>query len=451
MRRHASGSTRDRAAVPERAGADQTLLEFHTMLKQRFLASAVKLVVATLFLPACMPARAADAAGDLASALGRDSEVTLHLRTYYFDRLNPGSVQNAAWAVGGWLGYQTGWIGNVLRLGLVGYTSQPLWAPSDKDGSGLLAPQQAGYSALGEAFAAVKLWDQSLTVGRFLVNEPEINPHDVRMTPITYQGGSLGGSLAGVSYYGAYLGATKPRTNEDFIDFVQAAKIAASDSEPLWLLGVAGDPVKNLRLRLSSYYVPNVLSSTYADATWLTKFSDHYKLRLGAQTMYQKSVGSDLLTGSPFSTTSNGIKIDAMPGAATLSLAYQQTGRGSNYNTPYAGWAGYTSMIVKDFNRAGQKAWLVGASYDFAALRLPGVAVNGAIVNSRGAIDASSGAPLSDWTEYDLTADWRLSAASWPEWARPLWIRARAARVDMGTDGVVNDYRIIVNYEYTFK
>ena len=35
-------------------------------------------------------------------------EVTLHARTYYFDRLNPGDVTNAAWALGGWLGYSLG-------------------------------------------------------------------------------------------------------------------------------------------------------------------------------------------------------------------------------------------------------------------------------------------------------------------------------------------------------
>ena len=58
--------------------------------------------------------------GTLADALGRDSVVNLHFRTYYFDRQNPGDVTNAAWAAGGWIGYQSGWIADALRLGVVG-------------------------------------------------------------------------------------------------------------------------------------------------------------------------------------------------------------------------------------------------------------------------------------------------------------------------------------------
>ena len=94
-----------------------------------------------------------------------------------------------------------GWIGDTLRFGVVGYTSQRLWGPLDKDGSGLLAPQQEGYSVIGEAFVSLKLWDQVLTGGRFLVNQPEINASDNRMTPITYSGGNLAGKVAGVDYY----------------------------------------------------------------------------------------------------------------------------------------------------------------------------------------------------------------------------------------------------------
>ena len=408
--------------------------------------------LAALLLAVTGSAHAADdAASDMSNALVRDSEVTLHFRTYYFDRLNPSPPDNAAWAIGGWLGYRSGWFGDLLRFGLVGYTSQPLWAPSDKGGNGLLTADQQGYSALGQAYVALKLWDQVLTGGRFGVDQPEINAFDNRMTPITYSGGSLGGTLAGVTYYGAYLNATKPKTSEDFVNFVQAAGISSTASEPMWLVGLSGSPTKDLDLRLSSYYVPNVLSSTYADVAWTTALSDSVKLRLGGQTMYQTSVGDNLLTGTAFSTNSNGVKVDLLPGAATLTLAYQQTGRGSKYNTPYSGWAGYTSMIVKDFDQAGQKAWLVGTTCDFAGLNVPGFVLNGAIVYGYDAITASTGAAQPNWTEYDITADYRFSAASWPEWARPLWLRGRAAHVSQGSAGTINDYRIILNYEWVFR
>ncbi len=386
----------------------------------------------------------------LERALGPDSEVLLHFRSYYFDRQNPGDVTNAAWAAGGWVGYHSGWIADRVRFGAIGYTSQRLWGPLDKEGSGLLAPPQQSYSVIGEAFVSLKLWDQVLTGGRFLLNQPEINATDNRMTPITYSGGNLAGKVAGVDYTLAFLNATKPKTSERFVNFVSAAGIDSNASEPLWLAGAAGAPSPELNWRLSSYYVPNVLSSTYADASWLTPLSGAYQLRLGAQAMVQRGVGEQLLTGSSFSTWSGGLKADLTSGGATATLAYQQTGSGSAYQTPYSGWAGYTYMIVKSFNLAGMKAWLLGGTYDFAAQNLPGLALNAAIVHGWDAIDASTGAALPNWTEYDLTLDYRFSSKHWPDWARPFWIRGRAAYVDMRDDGHIQDYRIIVNYEWKF-
>lgn len=393
---------------------------------------------------------AACAADTLADALGRDSEVTLHLRTYYFDRQNPGDVTHAAWAAGGWLGYRSGWIGDLLRFGVVGYTSQKLWGPLDKDGSGLLAPEQEPYSVIGQSYLSLKLADQVLTGGRFLVEQPEINATDNRMTPITYSGGNLAGNLGGVDYFVAYLNATKAKTSENFVNFVAAANIAGSQSEPLWLAGVSGKPTPDFDWRLSSYYVPNVLNSNYADVAWRTMLSPQYRLQLGAQAMVQRGVGEQLLTGSSFSTWSGGLKADLTSGGATASLAYQQTGSDSAYQTPYSGWAGYTYMIVKSFNQAGQKAWLLGGSYDFAAQSLPGLKLNAAIVYGYDAINASTRAAQPNWTEYDLTLDYRFSDKRWPEWARPIWVRGRAAYVDMRSDGDIQDYRIIVNYEWVF-
>ena len=407
-------------------------------------------MVAAGLLLACAAPRAQPSSASLADALGRDSEVELHFRTYYFDRLNPGDVTNAAWAIGGWAGYRTGWIGDALRFGIIGYTSQPLWAPLDKQGSLLLAPPNDGYSTVGVAYASLKVWDQVLTGGRFLVNQPEINPQDNRMTPVTYSGANVAGSLAGVAYYAAYLNAIKPRNSEDFINFAAAADIAGPASEPLYLFGLSGEPQKDLRWKFSSYYVPNVLSSTYADVAWVAPLHEDYKLRLGAQAMAQKGVGEQLLTGTSFSTWSGGLKADLSRGGTTLSLAYQQTGSGFAYQTPYAAWAGYTYMIVKSFNEAGMKAWLLGGNHDFAALGVPGLVVNGAIVHGWDAVDAATGAAQPNWTEYDLTLDYRFTAKRWPEWARPFWVRGRAAYVDQGADGHIQDYRIIVNYEWTF-
>ncbi len=181
------------------------------------------------------------------------------------------------------------------------------------------------------------------------------------------------------------------------------------------------------------------------------RWTSAYQLRLGAQAMYQSGVGEQLLTGSSFSTWSGGLKADLMSGGATATLAYQQTGSGSTYQTPYSGWAGYTYMIVKSFNQAGQKAWLLGGNYDFAAHEPAGA---GAQRGHRLRLGRDQRVHRRGTAELDrIRPDAGLPLqrrSSWPEWARPFWIRGRAAYVDMRSDGDIQDYRIIVNYEWKF-
>ncbi|MCC6194091.1 MAG: outer membrane porin, OprD family [Burkholderiales bacterium] len=410
--------------------------------------------VAALGFAAATPAFGQDAAAVLKKGLVDESAITVHFRSYYFDRQKPDDTQSAAWAAGGWLGYESGWVGGWLRLGAFGYTSQPIWAPDDKDGTLLLKPGQEGYTVLGQAYGAIKVMDQVFTGYRQYVNEPEVNPQDNRMTPNTFEGYTLGGSVSGIRYFGGYLTKMKTRNADTFRNFASVAGAAQGGGEGMWLAGVKGAPAKDLDLRLSYYQVPNILASTYADAAWITPLGGELKLRLGAQGMYQTSVGADNLTGSAFDTWSAGAKADLVRGPATLSIGYTQTGKGYAYQSPYGSWPGYTSMIVKDFDRAGEKAWLIGGVYDFAALNLPGMAITAYAALGSGAIDSATGAALSDNNEYDFTLDYRFSSERWPKWARPFWIRARAARVEedfAGTTSVTNDYRIIVNYEWVFK
>jgi hypothetical protein len=225
-------------------------------------------------------------------------------------------------------------------------------------------------------------------------------------------------------------------------------------SEPLWLGSLSYSPVKDFTARLSSYHVPNILTSTYTDFVWLAPLWGAFKIRVGGQFMYQGSTGSNLLTGSSFDTWAGGTQADLIWGPITASLAYTQTGRGAAYRAPYGSWAGYTSMIVNDFDRAGETALLVGGAFDFAGLNLPGLSFFTNAVFGRNAIDPRFGVKLPDNTEYDFTLDYRFTASNWPDYLAPLWIRARAVVLEQklnGFTGVTNDYRVILNYQWVFK
>ena len=89
--------------------------------------------------------------------------------------------------------------------------------------------------------------------------------------------------------------------------------------------------------------------------------------------MYQGGIGDDLLMECSCDTWAAGAKGEMILGKLTLTAGYTQISDEFNYQSPYGSWAGYTSMIVKDFNRAGEKALLLGLAYDFADLGAEGL------------------------------------------------------------------------------
>ena len=95
----------------------------------------------------------------------RDTDFSLYLRSYYFNRENPDVTQNEAWAFGGWAAYRSGWLFDLFQIGATVYGSAPLYAPEDKDGTTLLKPGQEGYGVLGEAFAALRYKDYAVAKG----------------------------------------------------------------------------------------------------------------------------------------------------------------------------------------------------------------------------------------------------------------------------------------------
>ncbi len=121
-------------------------------------------------------------------------EPVLHLRTYDFDQENNSGGQSAAWAIGGWAGMRSPWWGDLFQAGIVGYTSQKLYGPADKDGTKLLAPGQEQITVLGEAFGAVRIAGQTIAGYRQLINRPFINPQDTRMVPNTFEAYTLTGT-----------------------------------------------------------------------------------------------------------------------------------------------------------------------------------------------------------------------------------------------------------------
>ena len=91
-----------------------------TDTRRRISAWVSMVVAAVAAIGSTGTAFGADEGSALENMLVNDSKVTLQLRTYAMDRQRPGPVSNEAWAAGGWLAYQSGWLADALSFGFTG-------------------------------------------------------------------------------------------------------------------------------------------------------------------------------------------------------------------------------------------------------------------------------------------------------------------------------------------
>jgi hypothetical protein len=101
-----------------------------------------------------------------------------------------------------------------------------------------------------------------------------------------------------------------------------------------------------------------------------------------------------------------------------------------NITNPYGRSPGYLSLIEQDFDRAGEKAWLLGFSYDCKDY-VKGLSVTVHFARGTDAVDPAHKSGLPDEHEYDMTVDYRIEQGP----LRGMWVRLRNAYVDFSSGG----------------
>jgi hypothetical protein len=382
----------------------------------------------------------------------RDTSATLYLRSYYFLRENPDESMNEAEAFGGWFAYRSGWLLDTFGIGATVYGSAPLYAPDDRDGTLLLKPGQEGYAVLGEAFAALRYQDYALARGyRQEVVQGYINREDNRMTPNTFEGLTLGGKVGPVGYLGGYLWKIKPRNSDVFRHMSEEAGAPGSD-DGVALFGVKVEPLPGLKLDVSEQYGVNTFNTVFAQADYVHPLADRVALFFGGQFTDQRAVGDKLLTSSAFEdwvTYNASGKAGLSYRDLTVTVGGSVTGPGHTIQAPWGSFPGYLSLIQEDFQRANEKAVLVGAAYDFSNLVTPGLGAFFNIAWGWDAVDPKTRAEAPDQTEYDLTIDYRPPRGFLllPV-TRNLWFRLRGVILDReDADTLGWQVRFVVNWE----
>lgn len=375
-----------------------------------------------------------------------DTKVSAQVRSFYFNRDKYDDTRSEAWALGGWVAYQSGYIGDLFRIGGAFYTSQPLYAPDDRDGTLLLKPGQASYAVLGQAYGEFKFTERIFAaLGRKEYETPYIGKHDVRMSPNTFEGVTLYGKAGGTEaapewrFGGGYISRIKEKNDDKFVWMSRDA--GANVDRGVFLAGANFDQ-KALSIGAINYYSDDIINIFYTEGKYVLTPAEGYKLKLAAQYSDQRSTGEKLLTGQSFSTDQWGIKGDLGVGAATFTLAYTDTASGADMRNPWSSHPGYTSSQVKDFYRAKESAVMLKAAFDFSRHGVPGMTGYALWVHGSGV-----SAPSFNEDEYDINLQWTPAKT---DDLRGLSFRLRYARVNQrgGGDPAINDFRFIVNYDF---
>ena len=377
----------------------------------------------------------------------RDTDLRLHLRTYYLNERRADQAVSEAWAGGGWLSYRSGWLLDTFQIGATLYGSAPLYAPADRDGTLLLAPGQDGIVVPGVAFGALRYRELALLTGyRQLVDQTYVNPHDNRMVPTTFEGVTLGGEAGPVRYLGGYLTRMKPRDADRFISIAEGAGVESADSG-LALAGIEAKLWDGFSFELSNQYASDLFNTAYARADYQREVAPDWHLTLSGQYTDQRAVGDELLGGSKFEswvTWVGGARVQLRYRDLTLTSAFSVTGTGHRIETPFGQYPGYLRLIIEDFNRAGEVAWLVGLRYDASRL-LRGLEGVFNIARGTSAIDPVTRRPEPDRVEYDVRVSYH-APKSGP--TRGITVRTSAGLVDNeGSRTPQYEIRLIVDYE----
>ncbi len=372
----------------------------------------------------------------------RDMKLYLNVRSYYFYRQNTNDTESTAWALGGSIFYESGKLFNLISVGGEVFTSQKLYGPEDKDSTLLLKPGQEGFTVIGRAYGNINYKDKfDIKLYRQYVDSPYVNKQDNRMVPNTFEAYILRSDLGVFKLGGGYISKIKRRNNDEFVPMSEIGGIDDVDNG-MYLIGALYSPVDEFSIGGINYFVENVINIFYAESHFLKTTGSGIGIKVSAQLTDQRSVGDDLL-GSDFSTQVWGGQIAASYLNTILRTAFSATSSDKEIISPYGGYPGYISLIVNDFNRAGEKAFLIGISHNVKNERLKGLSFFTNYAIGYDARDVDNQKSLPNEREFDFTVDYKPENLI----IRGLWLRIRYANVDFsGNENSINDFRVILNY-----
>jgi hypothetical protein len=373
----------------------------------------------------------------------RDGYVQFNFRTMDFRTDIIDITQINAWAAPGEIAYRSGKWRDFLTVGASVYGSYELSGNENAGGSGMLQLNGDNITTLGQAYLEFNWKGLVGRAYRQTLDIPYLNKNDSRMIPNTFEAYGLAREGTSLDLIVGYVNKIKLRNSDDFISMGEAAGVEGDDTGTR-LFGVLWKPPETgFDWGVTVQRTPDVLQLVYTEANWKRTYKG-WGLLAAAQYTHQKGIGQDLL--GDFKTNARGVRFSTSYRDAVLGVAFTKTDDGATIDSPFGGRPGYTSSMLRNFDRANEKAFRLSLSYHFDLIGLPDWSANIRYTKGKNALDEDSLLLLGDNREVDYTLDYKPESGRW----RGLWFRVRYAQLrEDGQGRVANQLRIILNYSFS--
>jgi len=412
-----------------------------------------------------------------------------NVKYYYIetDKDNGAGTTSSAHSntLGGQLGFETGDLYG-LKVGATFMTTNPFALPGVVDTSTIgkdngvrgIADPAAGFSVLGEAFAAYTRGPVTLWYGRKKYDTPLIHTKEVRLLPSTVQGAMADVGLGGLHLGAGYLDRFKQRTSSSFVNIVKHALGADTEAVTGRRNGYVV-PVNavykghGLALQAYDYYSPDFMNALYLGADYAHTFDGGATLALGAQYIGQRSIGNaddnlerntSITGGKRLNSNAFGLKAAVSHHEGTFSAAYTKVLRSENDHDslvlPWDGTPLFTNMITS--NDLFQS--LYGSAFQADSAYIGGTqGVRLAYTQGFDFTEVSGFAATAAWAQYsnsragydrnqeDINAVISYLRGSFSLALKGIWVSNNTAADKTGTVTQLHrltQYRVIANYKF---
>lgn len=282
-----------------------------------------------------------------------------------------------SFAIGGQLRYETPWLADHFGGVVNGFLAAPLFDGLNREryaGGGLLNDKNHGFAVVGEAYFKARYGKTEARLFRQRMETPIVNGNDSRILPNTFEAYGLESrDIENLVLRAAWVDKIKKRDSDDFISMTQAAGIS-NENNGLIMLGADWSPTDALGFRVWNYYAPDLYNTLFFQTDYSYQIGERLETHVQVQGISQQHVGDNLLGN--MNSLQGGLRWGVSFSGLTLDIGGTIVDDTDDVRYDWGANPFFNSLMSSDFNRAGEKALFLAATYDFSTIGIEGFSAN---------------------------------------------------------------------------